>query len=177
MQCRTPNCESQTDREFCEQCRVQFGVKSLRIMVDLQKNPREILISVAKDLGDATAQNVAEYLGISLPTLYAWVQRYFDMQYHQFYRKYVCAGKTCIVVDFQDAEYAWRYTMTDRIHAVPRGCMCFINNSKTLLMTTLPAEDGLNHALSAEVVLDKTTGIHHLKYPLRLPIYPGGSDD
>lgn len=141
-------------------------------------NPRQVLIHVAKSLPMATAQRIANYLGVSLPTLYSWVLRYHGMQFHQFSRKYVCAGRKCIVVDFSEADYGWRYTITDRIEGKSGGCMCFIRGCDHLLMTTLPPDsDGLEAALNASVVLNKQTGIHHLRYPFRLPIYQGNGDD
>lgn len=145
-------------------------------MVDLNLNPSQLLVKVAKDLGRACAQSIADYLGISLPTLYSWVSRYYGMTFAQFERKFLCRGRRCIVVDYSAADYQWRYTMTDRVNGVPRGCMCFIKNNTNLMMVTLPPE-ALEKALSADVLLDENTGIHHLKYPLRLPLYSGGDDD
>lgn len=174
--CATPSCEvvtAETER-FCEDCKRDFSVRSLELMVDLNVNPNQLLATSAKRFDNA--QSMADYLGISLPTLYAWIQRYTGLNFGQFKQKFMCRGRKCIVVDYSVAGYAWKYTMTDRIRALPRGCVCFLRGSDELMMTTLDPEQ-LAVALSAEPIVDNA-GIHHLRYPLRLPIYtPSPADD
>jgi len=63
--------------------------------------------------------------------------------------------------------------MADRIHQ-QKGCVCFIEESTTLMMTTLPVSE-LSEVLKAEVPLDKETGLRHIRYPVRLPIVRGTS--
>ena len=48
--------------------------------------------------------------------------------------------------------------------------MCFIEGSNRLLMTTLSASD-TSEILHSEVALEHSTGIHHLRYPVRLPMF------
>jgi hypothetical protein len=108
-------------------------------------------------------------LGISLPTLYSWITRYHGLSFRQFKRKFLCSGNTCIVVDHGAADYSWKYTIADRLHA-QKGCVCFIEGSDHLLMTTMSATDTAE-ALRAELAYENQTGLHHLRYPVRLPIF------
>jgi len=133
-----------------------------------------ILVKAAKLFH--TAQGIADYLGVSLPTLYSWIERYHTLSFRQFKRKYICSNRTCIVVDHGATDYSWKYTMTDRIHG-QAGCVCFIEGSSRLMMTTLSPLDA-QQALQAEVANDQETGIYHLRYPIRLPVLqPGESSN
>jgi hypothetical protein len=172
--CRTPGCDIPSEVRFCEECKRDFSLRSLDLMVNLDLNPKQLLIQTAGKF--SYAQIMADYLGISLPTLYAWIYRYHGLSFGQFKQKYMCQGRKCIVVDYGDAGYSWKYTMADRIRAVPGGCLCFVRGSDSLLMTTLKP-DQLADALSADLVKDDVD-IFNLRYPLRLSLYtPQGDPD
>jgi hypothetical protein len=153
--------------EFCQQCRDEYSIKALELMREFGAPIQQVIIEATKMFQDA--QGIADYLGVSLPTLYSWIHRFQRVSFKQFKRKYVCAGKTCIVVDHGSTEYAWKYTISDRVHN-RKGCICFVEGSDRLFLTTMSAE-AVSEVLHAEVVLERSTDIHHIRYPVRLPIF------
>jgi hypothetical protein len=173
-QCTAYGCSNKLENNqfaFCKQCREDYSLKALELMRSFGAPIRQVLVEATKLFVDA--QGIADYLGVSLPTLYSWINRFHNMSFRQFRRKYICSGRTCIVVDHGSTDYAWKYTISDRIHT-RKGCMCFVEGSDRLMMTTLSAES-VAEALHSEVALERSTDIHHIRYPVRLPIFnPNG---
>lgn len=155
--------------DFCHKCREEFSAKALELMSSFQTGISQILVNAAKLFH--TAQGISDYLGISLPTLYSWVTKYHNLSFRQFKRKYICSSvATCIVVDHGATDYGWKYTISDRVHATG-ACMCFVEGSSSLFMCTLTAQT-TEDVLKTELALEHSTGIHHLRYPIRrLPIF------
>lgn len=174
MVCKIPGCgASGTLKDgYCSTCIQSFSPRALELMVEMGLNPIKLLIFAASQF--TRALQIADFLGISLPTLYTWLFRYFGLTFNDFKMKYICKEKKCIVVDFSASAYAWRYTMSDRIREEPGGCNCFLRgpNSDALMLTTLTPDD-IRKVLCAEPSFDNKEGIYHLRYPLgvkRLPI-------
>jgi len=134
---------------------------------------RDILIDAADKFH--TAQQIADFLEVSQPTLYSWIKRHIGLSFRQFKRKFICSHRTCIVIDHGTTDYSWKYTLADRIHQ-QQGCVCFIEGSASLMMTTLTSED-VGDMLKASVSVDVTTGIRHIRYPVRLPIFKGPDNE
>jgi hypothetical protein len=110
----------------------------------------QALIKAAKRFH--SAQGISDYFGVSLPTLYSWIRSYHGLSFRQFKRKYICANRSCIVIDHCAQHYAWKYTVADRVHD-RGGCICFVEGSENLIMTTLLPSD-VSEILHAEVVED-----------------------
>jgi hypothetical protein len=154
---------------YCASCRAEFSIKALDLMRHFQSGIERVLVESAKLFSNA--QGIADYLGVSLPTLYTWIERYHRLTFKQFKRRFICAasGARCLVVDHASAEYGWKYTISDRLDKVSGSCMCFIEGGDNFFMTTLSVQD-LSRVLQAEVTLEPETGVHHLRYPVRLPL-------
>jgi hypothetical protein len=154
--------------EFCRKCRSEYSVKALELMKSFQAPIGDILVGATKLFH--TAQGISDYLGISLPTLYSWIARYHNLSFRQFKRKHICPGNTCIVVDHGVADYSWKYTMADRLHA-QKACVCFVEGSESLMMTTLSVMN-TEETLKSSLAYESESGIHHLRYPVKhLPIF------
>jgi hypothetical protein len=167
------------DTIYCGPCRSEFSLRALDLMRLFGMTIEQLLVHAAGKF--TTAEGIADYLGVGLPTLYTWVQRRLNLTFKQFKRKYICSrsGQTCIVLDYGSSGYAWKYTLTDRLKRASDPCMCFVEERAGLLMTTLNAEQ-VSQALGADVLHDPRTGLHQLRYGIRLPLYrprPRGPDD
>lgn len=158
--------------EFCPDCRNKFSAKALTVMQYFGLPIGEAIVKAAKLF--SSAQGIADYFGVSLPTLYGWIRQYHGLSFRQFKRKYVCPTKTCIVVDHA-GHYSWKYTVADRVHE-RGGCICFIEGSDDLIMTTLSAST-MSEILRAEVAADVDTGICNVRYPIRSVVLPVVVDD
>jgi hypothetical protein len=160
--------------QYCGECGAGFSAKALQIMQEFAL-PLGVVLVAASEMFH-TAQQIADYLDISLPTLYSWVRRYHGLSFRQFKRKFICTKRTCIVLDHGATDYSWKYTMADRVHQ-HQGCVCFIEGSDELMMTTLSPQT-VSEVLRAEVPVDPETGVRHIRYPVHLPIFnppSGGS--
>src|ERR1700679_721403 len=113
--CQAYGCDkplvSSESSEYCRSCRLEYSTKALELMTSFQAPIGAILVGATKLF--TTAQGIADYLGISLPTLYSWITRYHSLSFRQFKRKHICssAGNTCIVVDHGATDYSWKYTI------------------------------------------------------------------
>jgi hypothetical protein len=153
---------SEPHEDFCVACKSLYSQKALAIMRYFGVPLDAALIKAARLFH--SAQGISDYFGVSLPTLYAWIRAQHGLSFRQFKRKYVCPSRACIVIDHR-AHYAWKYTVADRVHD-RGGCICFIEGSDSLIMTTLVPVT-VAEILHAEVGLDVETGIHLIRYPLR----------
>lgn len=160
--------------DFCLPCKNAYSQKALGVMRYFSVPLGEALIKAAHLF--PSAQGIADYFGVSLPTLYAWIRAYHGLSFRQFKRKYICPSRSCIVVDHCAAQYAWKYTVADRVHD-RGGCICFVEGSGSLVMTTL-SPSTMSEILHAEVELDNI-GIHVIRNSLRRPklCEPVGSSD
>ena len=160
--------EDSDPSEYCKDCRNIYSAKALELMDFFQAPIKDILVSATTLFNNA--QGISDYLGISLPTLYSWITRFHGLSFRQFKRKYICpAVATCVVLDHDSAGYGWKYTIADRIHN-QKGCCCFIEESDHLMMATLTPQH-LSETLGANLAYEHETGIHHIRYPIRLPMF------
>lgn len=139
----------------------------------------DVLVRAAKLF--STAQGIADYFDISMPTLYGWVRTYHNLSFRQFKRKYVCAVRKCIVIDYGSGKSALKYNVADRIYE-RGGCACFVEGGSSFLMTSLTAPI-VADAMRSEVAFDADAGIYYIRYPvhpprnLKLPSVALSSDD
>lgn len=162
--CRKPVFSAPGD-DFCVDCKNAYSSKALIIMRYFEVPLDEALVKAARLF--SSAQGIADYFGVSLPTLYAWIRSYHGLSFRQFKRKFICPSRSCIVIDHCAAHYAWKYTVADRVHD-REGCICFVEGSESLIMTTL-LPTTMSEILHAEVGLDADTGIYIVRYPIRRP--------
>lgn len=138
--CLTPGCKNFAKRRgvdpFCSPCREEHSLFVLRLQVEHGKLIREI-ISDAKIF--QTAQGMADYLGVSFVTLYNWIDKYFNMTFQEFKRRYICRSSRCYLLDLKRSSY----TRSDYILKMIRNsgrCACVNALEPNVIMTNAPHE-------------------------------------
>src|ERR1700760_1591640 len=91
---------------YCSDCKIGLSPQAVKIVSEFGQPVSEVLEGASVQF--KTAQQIADFLEISQPTLYAWIRKHLGLSFRQFKRKYICAKNQCTVIDHGQAGYSWK---------------------------------------------------------------------
>lgn len=84
-----------------------------------------------------TVQWMGDYIGVSFVTVYHWIEKYFNMTFQEFKRKYICKCDKCYLLDISISPYSRNDYILNKIRN-RRFCACFDNRYPNYVMTKMP---------------------------------------
>jgi hypothetical protein len=124
---------------FCDACREEHSMKVLKLQVEHNMSINELLLE-AKLF--RSVQWMGDYLGVSFVTIYHWIEKYFQMTYQEFKRKYICKCDKCYLLDISISPYSRNDYILNKIRN-RRYCACFDSRYPNYVMTKMPLDQVL----------------------------------
>lgn len=141
--CASPYCTNNViirygdDNAFCNKCREEHSLRVLKIQVEHQKSIQDLIIE-AKLF--KTASGMGDYVGVSFVTIYNWLERYFNMTFQEFKRKYICKSPRCYLLNIKRSSYSRNDYILRKIKEKTNYCACLNSLEKDYIMTNCPQE-------------------------------------
>jgi hypothetical protein len=88
-----------------------------------------------------TANGMADYIGVTFVTIYHWIRRYFDCNFAEFKRIYICRkrGEHCYLLNIERSSYSRHDYVLKKIRS-RRHCACINALDSDLIMTNAPVQ-------------------------------------
>jgi len=145
--CATPGCKNvvtllkpitRKEYHFCDVCkRSDTSHKVLVIQAQHGYLIRQILLDAASLF--SSVSGMSDYVGVSSITMYSWLDKYFEMSFHEFKRRYICKSKHCYSLDV--SAVAASYSRHDYILKKIRRtqyCACATIHEPGIITTNAP---------------------------------------
>jgi hypothetical protein len=152
--------------KFCKVCKTQHSYQALVLQTQSGLPIKDLILESSRKFD--TAIGMSDYLSISIPTLYAWLRAYWNMDFQSWKRTYICKANKCMLLDFQAMPITYKYHISETIRK-HNCCACFIPIGDTTLLITSAKPSKLRDMFRnmPEVVSDGT-GINKIRYPVLL---------
>jgi len=144
VECRTPYCsncffivvedEEDLNYVFCRECRKEHSSYVLNTQVDHEKPIKDIIMDARLF---NSANNMADYIGVSFVTVYHWIKKYFGVSFQEFRRDYICRSERCYLVNIKGAPYSRPDYILKKVKD-KRYCACINELGKDYMMTNAP---------------------------------------
>jgi len=144
--------------KFCPACRERFGgrLRALQLQAERKHDITDIIVQAGREAFDwfsnAEGRDVlARFeanLGVSYHTLHDWLRFFFEMDWPDWKRKYICAAHACSIVDVSAVRRGGRpkYYVVDKFRS--KGvCSCPIRGD-ALILVDRPREELTELALT-----------------------------
>jgi len=144
VDCSTPKCANKvlvkmnnTDYAFCDKCREDHSVCVLKIQAEHEKDIKEVILDsrIFK-----TANGMADYVGVSFVTMYNWIEKYFEMTFQEFKRRYICRSTKCYLLNIKRSSYSRNDYILKKIKSKINYCACVNALEPDHIMTNCPLE-------------------------------------
>ena len=140
--CSSPNCNNQVIPPkydmpvFCDSCKAEHSMKVLKLQYEHDMSIHKLLLD-AKLF--KSVQWMGDYLGVSFVTIYHWIEKYFNMTFQEFKRKYICKCDKCYLLDISISPYSRNDYILNKIRN-RRYCACFDSRYPNFVMTKMPLQ-------------------------------------
>lgn len=123
---------------FCSKCKSKQGYKVLVVQARFKRPIKDVLTIALRQYREPPL--MADFLGISLPTLYTWVKKFFGVKsFHKFKRNELCGNMSCVSLSKEEVDPKVRYLLSLKLKS--KGfCACSIMGQGVVL-TTAPMSD------------------------------------
>jgi hypothetical protein len=121
---------------FCKKCREEHSYHVLVVQAEHQNGIRDVLLD-SKVFN--TAAGMADYVGVSVVSIYHWMWRYFGMTFQEFRREHICKSDKCYLLDISKSPYSRGDYVLKKVKD-RRYCACINELGRKYMMTCAPFE-------------------------------------
>ena len=121
---------------FCPECRKQHSLPVLKTQIEHEKPIKDIILDskIFK-----TANGMAAYVGVSVVTMYNWIEKYFKLSFQEFRRQYICKSDNCYLLNIKRSSYSRNDYILKKIRS-KRYCACINSLEPDHIMTNCPPD-------------------------------------